>query len=112
MPITTEFLEFKLHSGTRPSNETPLTTEELALEECKKQFKARELDKRILLQGPKPLEKSLTGERPQFKEFRFRLGERKRKEVKHDEHKIVFRARSMPKFNPKPVVSKKAVEAP
>ena len=58
IPLTTEFQEFKLRI---PKRETTLKSEIISseahqLEECKKQFKARELNKKILLEAPQNLE--------------------------------------------------------
>lgn len=59
MPSTTEFKEFNLKVASRDSLKvtTTLSTETKELEECKKQFKARPLNKNIFTEPPKVLEK-------------------------------------------------------
>lgn len=55
MPCTTEFNEFKLRINEKKAMQTIPTAKpsiELELEECKKQFRARELNKAILEQKP------------------------------------------------------------
>jgi hypothetical protein len=47
LPCTTDFNEFKL-SSHRVIFERPISTLDQELEECKKQFRARELNKAIL----------------------------------------------------------------
>jgi Cell cycle regulated microtubule associated protein len=76
MPSTTDFMEFKLRIASR-ENLKPSevkTSEELAFEECRKKFKARKLNKKILSEVPKQIEKSIS--EPQFKEFKFKSEER------------------------------------
>ena len=56
IPATTQFQEFKLQIASKPTVPTTKTSEELELEECKKnQFKARELNRSIL--APKSIER-------------------------------------------------------
>lgn len=112
MPCTTEFNEFKLRLNEKKSSESlPKSTLDQELEECTKQFKARELNKKILEQ--KPLERKSAPPVVQFNQFKLKSeqrGEEYRKKLaekleQETQNKVTFHAREMPKFpTPKKVV--------
>jgi Cell cycle regulated microtubule associated protein len=111
LPSTTEFSEFNLRLNQKrltESQQPKLTSEELAAIECQKQFKARQLNKKILQAKP-----STSIERksapPQlgpgmFKEFKFKSEERieqhkkKREVLEEQKENFVFKAKPVPKY--------------
>jgi hypothetical protein len=72
IPATTEFQEFHLRSGSLTKKPVDLTTPVTV------QFKARKLNKKILAEKPRSLERSSIRSAPaiQFKEFKLKSDER------------------------------------
>ena len=83
-----------------------ISTEELELQECQKQIKARELDYKIFEQKL-PERKSCPPQAPQFQEFNFALDQRPLKEIKEEKPRQ-FKALPMPDLSQKAEIPQRA----